>query len=74
MKLIVGTPKALSKITDERKKMLPKEYKLAPTEWVYMNMHYGNWTLDECDDVIYIVDEETIKKNNELNWIIKFEI
>ena len=59
------TPKALAKMSKESKDLILQKYpeiKIEPTTMVYINMMDG-WTSDECDEVVYIVDETEFKKN-----------
>lgn len=57
--MVIGTPKAINKITEEHRKQFPPVYELLVTPYVYMNMMDG-WTEEECDNVLYIVDLDAL--------------
>lgn len=56
MKVVIVTPKSYVKFADTLKN-LPFEFKIEVTTDIYMNM-LGDWTEDECDNVIYIIEDD----------------
>lgn len=61
---LIGTPKAIWTISQALPEKY-KDFKLETTTLIYMNMADG-WTVEDCDNVIYIVDENDFKP-----WEIK---
>lgn len=59
--IIIGTPKAINKISKDLNKLPEhvKEYRLEATSDVYINMMgEDGWTEEECDDVVYIMEDK----------------
>lgn len=52
------TPRLCSRLELNIEELKNMGIEIYPTNEVYMNMMYGEWTEEECDDVIYAMRKE----------------
>lgn len=73
--IILGTPVAIAKC--DRREVIDRflyeypdaEFEFQPDTNIYLNVHSG-WTIEECDNILYCIDEETFKVDTKYSYLI----